>query len=198
MVTCRSPSDSFYLCQILQNVYIQTKRIRIRWYSVVGEDGDDTTISINTHFKLAYTDTLDPHTILTSISDVIDHNDGTISLKKRDIVETKRLLEKSIRGESISSDDMMDLSTEHSHTKKIAKHIHFDSDDESDSSTTASQSSTTSPKIKKRKITSDKKKSRKQPPKKRARKASDSSADTVRKFNFLSKSIKKTKLLLIS
>jgi hypothetical protein len=184
-VTCRSPSDLFYLCQVLHDVYTNTKRIRIRWCSVIGEDGDDTKISINTRFKLSYVDALDPNTILTSITDVIDHGDNTISLKKGDIVETKRLLEKSIRGEALSSDDMMDLSTEHQKlsaktSKKMLKHIHFESSPNSDSSSDSPSPTTFSRQSNKRKIvTPDKKPSRKQPAKKRARKTSD---NAVRKF----------------
>ncbi|CAF4781333.1 unnamed protein product, partial [Rotaria sp. Silwood1] len=181
-VTCRSPSDSFYLCQVLQDVYTNTKKIRIRWCSIVGDNGDDTKIGINTRFKLDYRDTLDPDTILTSISDVIYHDDNnTISLKKEDIVETKRLLQKSICDESLSSDDMMDLSTEHNVKKKLPSHIHFESSSEDESSSSsASQSSTTiSTANKKRKRASNKQKSRKQPARKRARKTSDTSGDAV-------------------
>ncbi|CAF3964350.1 unnamed protein product [Rotaria sp. Silwood2] len=181
-ITCRSPSDSFYLCQVLQDVDTDTKKIRIRWCSIVGGNDDNTKIGTNTHFKFDYMDKLDPDTILTSISNVIYHDDdNTISLKKEDIVETKRLLEKSIRGESFSSDDMMDLSTEHIVKKKISSHIHFESNSESESSSSSgSQSSTTiSTTNRKRKRTSNKPKYRKQPAKKRARKASDSSDDAV-------------------
>jgi hypothetical protein len=183
-VTCRSPSDSFYLCRVLQDVNTHTKRIRIRWCSVVGEDGDDTQISINTRFKLSYVDVLDPHTILTAITDIIEHNDGTLSLKKGDIVETKRLLEKSIRGDTLSSDDMMDLSTEHqsSSKPKPKKHIHFASSGENDSSSDSQSPTTSSAESKKRKMTSDKKTSRKQPVKKRARKTTN---DATRKFSCL-------------
>ena len=170
-VTCRSSSDSFYLCRVLQDVNTHTKRIRIRWCSVVGEDGDDTHISINTRFKLSYVDILDPHTILTAVPDIIEHNDGTLSLKKGDIVETKRLLEKSIRGDTLSSDDMMDLSTEHqqSSKKKLKKHIHFQSSGENDSSSDSQSPATSSAESKKRKMTPNKKTSRKQPAKKRVR-----------------------------
>ncbi|CAF4086910.1 unnamed protein product, partial [Rotaria sp. Silwood2] len=181
-ITCRSPSDSFYLCQVLQDVDTDTKKIRIRWCSIVGGNDDNTKIGTNTHFKFDYMDKLDPDTILTSISNVIYHDDdNTISLKKEDIVETKRLLEKSIRGESFSSDDMMDLSTEHIVKKKISSHIHFESNSESESSSSSgSQSSTTiSTTNRKRKRTSNKPKYRKQPAKKRARKASDYSDDAV-------------------
>ncbi|CAF0916058.1 unnamed protein product [Rotaria sp. Silwood1] len=194
-VTCRSPSDSFYLCQVLQDVYTNTKKIRIRWCSIVGDNGDDTKIGINTRFKLDYRDTLDPDTILTSISDVIYHDDNnTISLKKEDIVETKRLLQKSICDESLSSDDMMDLSTEHNVKKKLPSHIHFESSSEDESSSSsASQSSTTiSTANKKRKRASNKQKSRKQPARKRARKTSDTSGDAVRKRRRPAKSTTKS------
>jgi hypothetical protein len=176
-VTCRSPSDSFYLCQLLQNVYTDTRRIRIRWCSVVGEDGDDTQIGVKTHFTLDYPDTLDPNAILICVPNIIHHPDDTISLKKQDIVETKRLLAKSIRGESVSTDDMMDLSTENIPKKKkvaFSNHKHFQSSNESDNSS-ASQSS--APFVlenkKRKKVSPTRKKSRKQPPKKRARQASD-------------------------
>ncbi|CAF4919571.1 unnamed protein product [Rotaria sp. Silwood1] len=86
-IICRSLANSFYLCQTLQNVYNYTKEICIRWCSLVDE---------NTYFKLDYEDKLDPHTILTEIPNVIHHADKTISLKKQDIIETNRLLEKSI------------------------------------------------------------------------------------------------------
>ncbi|CAF5002216.1 unnamed protein product, partial [Rotaria sp. Silwood1] len=46
------------------------------------EHGDETKIDENTRFKLDYEDKLDPHTILTEISTVIQHGDKTISLKK--------------------------------------------------------------------------------------------------------------------
>jgi hypothetical protein len=122
-----------------------------------------------------------------SIPDIIYNNDETMSLKKQHIVDTNRLLQKSIRGVSLSSEDMMDLSTEHqrpSPTKKIPKHIHFESSSESESSS-SSQSPTRYSKSNKRKKVSDTKKSRKQPAKKRARKTPDASDDTARKFIFL-------------
>ena len=101
-ITCRSPSDSFFLCQILQNVYNSTKRIPIRWCSLAnGNDDDETKIDENTRFKLDYKDTLHPNTILIEIQNVIHHPDKTISLKKQDIIETNRLLKKSIKGESV-------------------------------------------------------------------------------------------------
>ncbi|CAF3795485.1 unnamed protein product [Adineta steineri] len=168
-VTCRNPSDGFYLCQILQDVYKHTKKISIRWCSVIGEKGDDTEISIRTRFNLTYMDKLDPCTILYIIPNIIHHEDDTLALKKQDIVETKRLLQKSIHGESLSSDDMMDLSTEHSSSKKKSeKHIHFKSNSEESNSSASSTESV--PTNKKRKIRSNTKKSRKQPPKKRVRK----------------------------
>ena len=175
-VTCRSPSDTFYLCQVLQNVYTYTKKIPIRWCSVIGEDGDDTKISISTRFKLSYTDTLDPNAILTDVTSVLRHDGGVISMKKQDIVESKRLLEKSIRGDAVSSDDLMDLTAEDPPVKKSTlRHIHFASSDK-DSSSSASESSAVSiPQSKKRKMGSTKKKSRKRPPPKRARKALNTS-----------------------
>ncbi|CAF3723197.1 unnamed protein product [Rotaria sp. Silwood1] len=106
-IICRSLANSFYLCQTLQNVYNYTKEICIRWCSLVDE---------NTYFKLDYEDKLDPHTILTEIPNVIHHADKTISLKKQDIIETNRLLEKSITGESISSDEFFNLNIDDSLT----------------------------------------------------------------------------------
>ncbi|CAF3484731.1 unnamed protein product [Rotaria sordida] len=195
-ITCRSPSDSFYLCQVLQDVHTYTKKIRIRWCSIVGDNSDETKIGINTRFQVDYMDTLDSDTILTSISDVIYHDDdNTISLKKEDIVETKRLLEKSIRSVSFSSNDMMDLSTEHRTTKKMANHIRFEStsENESGSSSSSSQSSTTISKTnKKRKRASNQQKSRKQPAKKRARKTSDTTDGVVRKRGRAKSTIKRT------
>ncbi|CAF3953663.1 unnamed protein product, partial [Rotaria magnacalcarata] len=175
-VTCRNASDSFYLCLILQDVYFNTKKIRISWCSIVGEKDDDTPIGINTRFTLDYTDTLDPSTILLSIPDILYHDDNTMSLKNEDITETKRLLEKSIRGESLSSDDMME--TEHHQTKKTQSHLRFEST--SDTSTSDSESSIAiSPQNKKRKRPSNKEKVRKQPVKKRARKTSKNTAATL-------------------
>lgn len=86
----------------MQDVYHDTKQIRIRWCALVDENGDETKIDENTRFKFDYDDTLDPNTILTSIPKVIRYSDKSISLKKEDIFETKRLLEKSIKGESLS------------------------------------------------------------------------------------------------
>jgi hypothetical protein len=183
LVTCRNLSDSFYLCQVLQNVYTSTKSIRIRWCSVIGEKGDDTNISINTKFKLDYTDKLDPDTILMDIPDPIEYPDDTISLKKQHIIDTKRLLEKSIRGGSLSSDDMMDLSTEHqrsSPTKKSSTpfHIHFESNDESDTSASSQSTIPVSLKNNKRKKTVRQKNARKQPVKRqRQAKASPEVSD---------------------
>jgi len=181
-VTCRNSSDSFYLCQVLQNVYTYTKSIRIRWCSVIGENGDDTNISIKTKFKLDYTDKLHRNTILMNVPDPIEHPDNTISLKKEHLVDTKRLLEKSIRGESISSDDMMDLSTEHQRpTKKLPAssfHIHFESSNESDTSAGSQSTISVFPKSNKRKKTVNQKKSRKQPAKRQRRtKASSEVSD---------------------
>ncbi|UJR15954.1 hypothetical protein I4U23_002874 [Adineta vaga] len=113
-ITCRSPDDSFFLCQVLQDVYNDTKKIRIRWCASTDERGDEAEIDENTHFKFDFDDTLDPQTILTGIPNVIRHSDKTISLRKQDIFETKRLLEKSIKGESPSTDEPMDLTKEYS------------------------------------------------------------------------------------
>jgi hypothetical protein len=162
-ITCRSPSDSFFLCQVLQDVYNDTKKFRIRWCSRAdGNDDDEAEIDENTHFKIDYEDTLDPNTILTGIPSVIRHSDKTISLEKQDIIETKRLLEKSIKGETPSSDEPMDLTKENNNktTEKI----------QSDSSDDSLAIRPTIPKTKKRKIPSEN--TRKQPPKKRARKIS--------------------------
>jgi len=170
-ITCRNASDSFYLCQVLQNVYTYTKIISIRWCTPVDEDGDNTKISTKTIFKFDYKDKLDPNTILMNIPDIIHHkNDDTVSLKKQHIVDTKRLLEKSIRNESLSSDDMMDLSTEHQYSKKKQlNHIHFPSSNESDSSSSTELPIEISSKSTKRKKVLDKKKTRKEPAKKRQR-----------------------------
>ena len=159
-VTCRNPSDSFFLCQVLQDVYEDTKKIRIRWCSATDGADDDTPIDENTRFKLDYTDTLDPQTILTGIPEVIRHTDKTISMRKQDITETQRLLEKSIKGESISSDKVtrseMDSSQMNcSLEKKTSNH----------NSSASTQSST--PKTKKKRTKSDS--AREQPPKKRVK-----------------------------
>ena len=108
-VTCRNPTDAFFLCQVLQNVYSDTQRIRIRWCALVDENGDENNVDENTRFKLDYEDTLDLQTILTGIPNIIRHPDRTLSLRKQDIFETNRLLEKSIKGESISSDEPMEV-----------------------------------------------------------------------------------------
>ena len=182
-VTCRSPTDSFYLGQVLQDVTSDTKKIRIRWCSVVGGNDDTVKIGVNTRFKLDYIDKLDPDTILMSIPNIIYHDDDTISLKKEDIVDTKRLLLKSIRGESLSSDDMMDLSTEAHHKKKTSSHIFFQSSSDSDTNSSSSQSSALySPTTKKRKLRPKKSRSRKQPAKKRARRTPGSSDNATGKL----------------
>jgi hypothetical protein len=168
-ITCRSPSDSFFLCQVLQDVYNDTKKIRIRWCSRTDGNDDETEINEHTHFKIDYEDTLDPHTILTGIPDVIHHSDKTVSLKKQHIIETKRLLEKSIKGETPSSDEPMDLTTENNNNNKTTERTQLDSSD--DDSLAIRQSP---PKLKKRKIPSEN--TRKQPPKKRARKISGEAA----------------------
>lgn len=173
-VTCRSPSDSFYLCQLLQDVDEDTKKIRIRWCSLVDGQDDDTPIGIKTRFQLTYEDTLDPRAILLSINEVIHHTPAVFSLKKKDLVETKRLLNRSIRSKLISSDEeMMDLSTEISpeKNKKHTRHMRFSSTSDEESSTSASSPDLgVTPGPKKRKIAA---KQKKQPAKKRQRKAAD-------------------------
>ena len=175
-VTCRSPSDSFYLCQLLEDVHEHTKKIRIRWCSLVDGEDDDTAIGIKTRFQLSYVDTLDPRAILLNIEEVLYQTPTVFSLRKRDLVETKRLLTRSIRSQSISSDDMMDLSTEVSakKNKKHTRHIHFTSASDAESSASISQPELgVTPGPKKRKITA---KQKKQPAKKRQRKAPGESA----------------------
>lgn len=106
------------------------------------------------------------------IFDPIVHDDSTISLKKQHIVDTKRLLEKSIRNETLSSDDMMDLSTEHQRKrpkKTTTSHIHFDSDSESDHSASSASTLPVTPKTNKRKKAVTEKKSRRQPAKRQRR-----------------------------
>ncbi|CAF3862176.1 unnamed protein product [Adineta steineri] len=164
-ITCRSPEDSFFLCQVLQDVYNDTKRIRIRWCSLADENGDETKVDDKTHFKFDYEDTLDPKTVLTGIPHVTRHADNTISLKEPDIIETKRLLEKSIRGESLSSDEPMDLSTENN--------IKTSNKSTSDLSNDSLPIKEALKKIKKRKISPES--SRKQPVKKKIRKMSGES-----------------------
>lgn len=102
-VTCRAPSNSFFLCRILQNVYHSTKNIRICWYSPT-EGDDEANIDENTRFKVDYKDVLHPETILMEILNVTHHLDKTISLQKHDILKTNRLLKKSIKGE-LGSDE---------------------------------------------------------------------------------------------
>jgi len=167
-ITCRSPTDSFFLCQVLQDVYNDTKTFRIRWCSRADGKDDEAPIDENTHFKIDYEDTLDPHTILTGIPNIIRHSDKTISLKKQDIIETKRLLEKSVKGETPSSDEPMDLTKEK---------VSTDSSNDDDSLAIRQ----IPPKIKKRKIPSES--TRKQPPKKRARKISGEA--TCKNFHLL-------------
>ncbi|CAF4905773.1 unnamed protein product [Rotaria sp. Silwood1] len=99
-LTCRSPTNSFFLCQTLQNVYSDTKQIHIRWYSFVDENQNENKVDENTHFKESYHDKIEIETILTGIESVIHHSDKTITLQKQDIIETNRLLQKSIKGES--------------------------------------------------------------------------------------------------
>jgi hypothetical protein len=167
-ITCRSPSDSFFLCQVLQDVFNDTKKFRIRWCSLAEGNDEDTIIDENTHFKLDYEDTLDPHTILTGIPSVIRHTDKTVSLNKQDIIETRRLLEKSVKGEAPSSDEPMDLTTENN---KTTKKVQSDSSDDDDSLMIRKTPPPPPPqKSQKRKITSEN--TKKQPVKKRARKTS--------------------------
>lgn len=99
-VTCRSPSDSFFLCQILQNVHTHTEQISIRWCALVNGADDESKIDENTRFKLDYKDTLHPDSILMEIQNIIHHPDKTLSLRKQDINQINRLLKKSIKGES--------------------------------------------------------------------------------------------------
>lgn len=99
-LTCRSPTNSFFICQTLQNVYSNTKQIRIQWYSFADENQDESKIDENTHFKLSYQDKLDVDTILTGISNVVVHPDKTITLNKQDVIVTKRLLRNSIKVDS--------------------------------------------------------------------------------------------------
>lgn len=108
-ITCRSPTDSFFLCQILQNIYNDTEQIRIQWCSLVDENDDETNVNENTHFKLDYKDKLDINTILMEIEHIVHHADKNISLKKQDIIETNRLLKKSIL-----SNQSMNLTTDNS------------------------------------------------------------------------------------
>jgi hypothetical protein len=169
-ITCRSPTDSFFLCQVLQDVYNDTKKFRIRWCSRTDGKGDEAEIDENTHFQIDYEDTLNPQTILTGIPNVIRHADKTVSLKKQDIFETKRLLEKSIKGEASTSDEPMDLTTEND-IKTIGKIESDSSDDDSLAIRRTTPPPPPSPKkIKKRKLPAEN--TRKQPPKKRARKTS--------------------------
>ena len=116
-VTCRSPLDSFFLCHVLQNVYHNAKPIPIRWWSLVNENDDGTKIDETTRFKLNYKDTLHPDTILLEIQNVIHHPNKTISLNKQDIIETNRLLKKSINGQSV--DLMTPKSTKRRRIKSI-------------------------------------------------------------------------------
>lgn len=95
-VTCRSPSDSFFVCQLLQNIYEDTAQIRIRWCSFTDPNTDEQKIDENTRFKLDYDDVLDIETILMQLKYVIHYDDKTLTLRKKDIIETYNLLEKSI------------------------------------------------------------------------------------------------------
>jgi len=166
-VTCRSPGDSFFLCQVLQDVFSDTKKFRIRWCSRIDGKADEDAIDENTHFILDYEDTLDPQTILTSIPSVIRYPDRSISLKSQDIFETKRLLEKSIKGETTSPEEPMETSVESTKkppTVQLADNDIYD--DENDNVQLAP------PKIiPKRKVQTETTK-KQQPPQKRARKTS--------------------------
>ncbi|CAF0899034.1 unnamed protein product [Didymodactylos carnosus] len=136
-VTCRSPDDSFFVCQVLHNVYRDTKKIKILWLSSVGGDNQDNqSINENTRFKLDFVDWLDPHTVLTGIVKVKRHNDRTISLRKEDIAETKRLLQKSINGEPLSSSDdsQLDSEDENNEMKSTSKIDNKQDDDWSSNS----------------------------------------------------------------
>ena len=180
-ITCRSPGDSFFLCQVLQDVFNDTKKFRIRWYARTDGKDDEAPIDENTHFQMDFDDTLDPHTILTGIPDIIRHPDRTISLSKQHIFETKRLLEKSIKGETPTSDEPMDLTAENS-TKATNKPETEPSDDDSlaiRQTPLPLPPPSSAPKVKKRKIVSDS--LRKQPPKKRVKKTS---GETARKNLF--------------
>lgn len=177
-ITCRSPGDSFFLCQVLQDVFNDTKKFRIRWYARTDGKDDEAPIDEHTHFRMDFDDTLDPHTILTGIPDIIRHPDKTLTLSKQHIFETKRLLDKSIKGESSTSDEPMDLSAESS-VKTTDKPELEPSDDDSLAIRRTPPpppplSSTSTPKVKKRKIVSDS--PRKQPPKKRVKKTSGETA----------------------
>ena len=99
-LTCRSPTDSFYLCRILHDVYDETKPVRIQWYSFVDQNQNENNIDENTRFKLSHDDVLDIHTVLTEIPSVVTHPHHRISLKKKDIIRTHRLLKESIKAET--------------------------------------------------------------------------------------------------
>ncbi|CAF3793465.1 unnamed protein product [Rotaria socialis] len=104
-LTCRSPANSFYLCRTLEDVYDDTTQIRIQWYSFVDDNRDENDIDENTHFKISFEDTLDIQAILTSIPSVVTYANKIITLKKKDIVRTQRLLRKSIQTESNQTTD---------------------------------------------------------------------------------------------
>ena len=163
-LTCRSPADSFFLCQALQDVYNNTAKLRIRWCSLADENGDETKIDESTHFKFDYEDTIELQTVLTGIPNVIRHPDKTLTLKKQDIFETNRQLQKSINEQSASSEEPMDLTAEDPPKKRTM--IESSDDDDDDDDSLAIKSST--PKSNKRKSSGDS--PRKQPPKKRVRK----------------------------
>lgn len=104
-LTCRSPTDSFYLCQTLDDVYDDATQVRIQWYSFVDENHDENDIDEKTHFKLSYQDVLDIHTILAEIPSVITHPHQRVTLKKKDITRTRHLLKESIKAESNQTAD---------------------------------------------------------------------------------------------
>ncbi|CAF2162294.1 unnamed protein product [Rotaria magnacalcarata] len=104
-LTCRSPTNSFYLCRTLEDVYDDATQIRIQWYSFVDDNRDENDIDENTHFKISFEDTLDIQAILTSIPSVVTYAHKIITLKKKDIVRTQRLLHKSIQIESNQTTD---------------------------------------------------------------------------------------------
>lgn len=99
-LTCRSPNNSFFLCQTLQDVYNDTKQIEIRWFSFLDQHQDERKIDENTHFRKSYDDKIEIETVLTGIESVNRHLDKTVTLKKQDILKTWRLLKKSIKGAS--------------------------------------------------------------------------------------------------
>ena len=98
-LTCRSPTNSFYLCRTLEDVYDDMTRIRIQWYAFVDETRDENNIDEETLFKLSHNDTIDIHSVLTNIKSVVTHSHKGITMKKSDINRTQRLLKESIKAE---------------------------------------------------------------------------------------------------